>query len=106
MRNLEDNYEGLEELNAIAVGISVDSTFCKRAWAKAIGVNKTRLLSDFWPHGGLARKLGVFREKEGFSERANILLDEDRRVIFVKVYLIRQVPDLEEIMRVLEEERR
>ncbi|HJX31360.1 MAG TPA: peroxiredoxin, partial [Thermodesulfobacteriota bacterium] len=44
---------------------------------------------------------GLFREVNGFSERANIILDEKHRVIFVKVYPIAQLPDLEEIFKVL-----
>lgn len=92
-----------KELNAVAVGISVDSTFCKKAWDDLLGVKKTGSLSDFWPHWGeLAKKLGIFGEKDGFSERANMLLDEDGKVIFVKKYPISQVPNLEEILNLLE----
>ena len=98
MEGLEAKYDIFEELNVVAVGISVDSTFCKRAWGKALGINRTRMLSDFWPHGAFSMKLGVFREGDGFSERANILLDEEGRVIFTKLYPISEVPDIEEII--------
>jgi peroxiredoxin len=102
MKSLEENFERFEQLNAVAVGISVDSVPCKNAWAKELKISKTPLLSDFWPHGALARQLGVFREADGFSERANIVLDQEHRVIFVKVYPIKEVPDIEEILKVLE----
>lgn len=59
-------------------------------------------LSDFWPHGEVARSYGIFREKEGFSERANIIADKDGQVVFVRVYPISQLPDIEEIIRALE----
>ncbi len=101
MRDLEKNYEKFEELNAVALGISVDSTFCKHAWADAIGIDKTILLSDFWPHGEFARQLGIFNEEKGFSERANIILDEEGRVIFVKLYEISQLPDINEVIEFL-----
>jgi len=101
MRSLEENFERFEQLNAVAVGISVDSVPCKNAWAKELEISKTPLLSDFWPHGALARQLGVFREGDGFSERANIVLDQEHRVVFAKVYPIKELPDIEEILKVL-----
>lgn len=101
MKGLEENFERFEELKTLAVGISVDSTFSKRAWAESLGIERTRLLSDFWPHGGAARMLGIFRDEEGISERANIIVDEEGRVIFKKVYPISQVPDIEEILEFL-----
>jgi peroxiredoxin len=82
------------------VGLSIDSVPCKAAWARSLKIKKTRLLSDFWPHGTLAKSLGILRA-EGFSERANILLDEAGKVMFVKVYPIRQLPDIGEILTAL-----
>jgi peroxiredoxin len=105
MRSLEENINRLSELNTVAFGISVDAVPTKKAWAeKEINISQTRLLSDFWPHGGVAKKLGIFREKEGFSERANIIINENQEVIFVKVYDIAQVPDIEELINVLKSE--
>jgi len=101
MKALEEHFQELEGLNTFAVGISVDSVPCKNAWAKELGISRTPLLADFWPHGGLAKRLGLFREKEGFSERANVILDPQHRVAFVKVYEIPQLPDIEEILEVL-----
>lgn len=97
MLSLEKNIERFESANAIAVGVSIDSIYCKKAWADAIGIDKTRLLSDFWPHGGLALRLGLFRHKDGFSERANVIIDENGCVKFIKVYPIPEVPDIEEV---------
>ncbi|MCD6111307.1 MAG: redoxin domain-containing protein [Thermoplasmata archaeon] len=101
MKSLEENSERFERLNTVAVGVSVDSTFTKKAWAESLGIDRTRLLSDFWPHGGVAKMLGVFREEEGISERANTIVDEEGKVVFKKVYPLSQVPDLEEILEFL-----
>lgn len=98
MKSLEENHTRLARLNTVALGISVDPVPSKNAWSKELGIKNTRLLSDFWPHGGMAQSYGIFREKEGFSERANIIIDENQRVIFVKIYPIPQVPDIEEII--------
>ncbi|MCD6146982.1 MAG: redoxin domain-containing protein [Thermoplasmata archaeon] len=102
MKSLEKNKEKFDELNTVAVGISVDSVPCKNAWAKELKIAETQLLSDFWPHGGVAKAYGMLRE-EGFSERANIILDEEGKVIFIKVYDIPQLPDINEIIDFLEQ---
>ena len=99
MKSLEANVETFKQLNTVALGISVDSVPSKHAWAeKELGIQETRLLSDFWPHGGVAQDLGIFRDKDGISERANIIIDENQNVVFVKIYDIPQLPDIEEIL--------
>lgn len=103
MISLEQNRERFEKLNTMALGISVDTVPSKKAWAKELGIKNTRLLSDFWPHGEVAALYGIFREKEGISERANIIVDENGKVVFVKVYPISMLPDIEEIIKVLKD---
>jgi len=98
MDSLEKNRDTLESLDTLAVGISVDSVPCKRAWAESLGIKNTRLLCDFWPHGKVAQAYGIFRDANGFSERANILVDGDQRVIFIKVYPVHSIPDISEII--------
>ena len=101
MRSLEENHLLLDELNTVALGIGVDSVPTNKAWARSMDIKNTRLLSDFWPHGEVAKSYGIFREKDGFPERANILLDEDQKVIFVQVYPTSQLPDIEPIIGLL-----
>jgi peroxiredoxin len=98
MKALEADFSELEKLNTLPLGLSVDSVPCKTAWAKELGVEKTPLVADFWPHGGLAQELGIFREKDGISERANILVDENGVAAWVKVYPIAQLPDIKEVL--------
>ena len=100
MQSLEKNKKALDKLNALAVGVSIDSVPSKAAWAKALKIRNTKLLADFWPHGAVAKSLGILR-KEGFSERANVIIDEKGKILFAKVYPIRQFPDLTEILKVL-----
>ena len=101
MKSLEEKREELESLNCVPVGISVDSKPCKAAWAKSLDITHTRLLCDFWPHGAVAMKYGIFRDENGFSERANIIVNEKQRVVFVKIYPVHSVPDIEEILEFL-----
>ena len=101
MKALERRRADFEAQRTTAVGVSVDSFPTKHAWAKELGLGETRLLCDFWPHGAVAHALGVFREEQGFSERANIVVDETGRIVFIKVYDIPQLPDLEEVFSFL-----
>lgn len=98
MIELEKNMQVLDELDTVPVGISVDPVPSKSAWAGELKLARLRLLSDFWPHGKMAKDLGLFREKDGFSERANVLVNEQGIVVFVKTYPIGQVPDLQEVL--------
>jgi peroxiredoxin len=103
MQSLEKNFKIFKKLNTIAVGINVDSVPSKRAWAVSLGIKNTRLLSDFWPHGQVAQMFGIFREKDGFSERANILINENQEIDFIKIYEIPELPEVKEILTYLEE---
>jgi len=102
MKALEKRRAAFQQHNAVAFGVSVDPSPSKLAWARELGIKETRLLSDFWPHGAVAQAFGIFREKDGFSERAVIVLDEKRKVCFVKVYPLPELPDLDEVLRALE----
>ena len=103
MQSLEENRELLASLDTIAVGISVDSLPCKKAWAESLGISHTPLLCDFRPHGSAAMTYGIFREANGFSERANIIIDGNQRVVFVKIYPVHSVPDIKEIIAFLQQ---
>ena len=98
MQSLEKNREVFDRLNTFALGMSVDTVPSKHAWAKELGIKETRLLSDFWPHGEVAKLYGIFRDEDGISERANIIIDEKLKVIFVKIYDVPQLPDIDEII--------
>jgi peroxiredoxin len=101
MQALEKHRKDFARLGTVALGLSVDTVPSKAAWAASLKIKETRLLSDFWPHGKTAKALGIFRKVEGISQRANIILDETGRVVFVKVYPIGQLPDIEEILAFL-----
>jgi peroxiredoxin len=102
MQDLEKHKADFDRLDTVALGLSVDSVPCKKAWAENIGVAETRLLADFWPHGGMADSYGVFRKMLGFSERAVFIVDREGIIRFSKVYPIKEVPDIEEIIAALE----
>jgi peroxiredoxin len=101
MKSLEDNKNVFDSLNTVAVGVSIDTVPSKKAWADSLGIKNTRLLSDFWPHGRVAMLYGIFRNKDGFSERANIIIDEKQKITFFKVYKLGELPNIQEVIDAL-----
>jgi len=98
MQALEANYEEFEKNDTVPLGISVDPVPSKRAWAANIGLENLRLLSDFWPHGNFASKLGIFIEDKGISGRVNILVDDQGEVLWIKEYDVPELPDIDEVL--------
>jgi peroxiredoxin len=56
------------------VAVSVDSPYALRAFADREGL-QFPMLSDFWPHGRVARSYGVFDAVAGVATRATFLID-------------------------------
>src|SRR3954468_607451 len=76
----ESDLAAFERAGAAVLGVSIDAQPAKAAWAKTLGPIFYDLLSDFHPHGAVAQKYGVFRQQEGFSERAIFLIDKQGRI--------------------------
>ena len=66
------------------LAISVDHPFALKAWSDAQGF-AFPLLSDFWPHGGVARAYGVFHDAVGMAVRGTFLVDKVGTVRFAEV---------------------
>jgi peroxiredoxin len=71
---LRDNIAMFRDANVELLGISVDSHFTQRAFAEQENYDFS-VLSDFWPHGGVAREYGVFLEDKGIANRATFVID-------------------------------
>ena len=102
MRAYESDLAQFEKAGAAVFGISIDAQPAKAAWAKTLDSISYDLLSDFHPHGDVARKYGVFREKEGFSERAIFVIDKAGRIAWSKVYAIPEQPKNDELLAALQ----
>jgi len=94
------------ELDAQVVGISPDSPYSHIAWQKKeIGRMNYPLLSDFWPHGGVAEAYGVLRREgpplPGISERAIFIVDKEGRIAFRRVYDLGSQPPNEDLFEAL-----
>ena len=64
--------DAFDEGDAILLGITVDNIPTLHAWTRQMGGVWFEVLSDFWPHGAVARKYGVLRT-DGLTERALFL---------------------------------
>jgi len=63
-----------DRYGAKVLAISVDGPWCHEAFATQRKLDIT-LLSDFEPKGAVARKYGVYRDKDGLTERALFVID-------------------------------
>jgi mycoredoxin-dependent peroxiredoxin len=77
---LRDDRSDFTAKNAQVIAISCDSRHAQQQWAKQQGFDFP-VLSDFWPHGEVARHYGVFNEALGCANRATFVIDKDGKVV-------------------------
>lgn len=88
--------------NAELFGISVDNIYSHEAFRKDRGY-KMMLLSDFEPKGKVSKEYGVYREKDGFSERALFVIDKDGVIRWSYVSPMDVNPGADQILKTLKE---
>lgn len=91
-----------EKENAVLFGVSVDGQFCHGAFRDARGYKMT-LLSDFEPKGAVAKQYGVYRDEDGFTERALFVIDKTGVIRYSYVSPIGVNPGAKEILDTLKE---
>lgn len=65
---IRDNLSVFEHADAEVLAVSVDSKYALRAYAGQEGYDFS-LLADFWPHGAVAERYGVFDAESGMAIR-------------------------------------
>jgi peroxiredoxin len=73
-----------QKLGGALLGISVDGAWCHAAFARDRKLHFP-LLADFEPKGEVARRYGVYRPKDGVSERALFVIDANGTVYWSHV---------------------
>ncbi len=105
MPELDARKKEFAALNVQVLDISVDSIPSHIAWRRnEVGPVEVPLCSDFYPHADVTRKFGILREGPpvaGISERAAFIVDTSGTIVFARIYPIDELPDMEELMRVL-----
>ena len=81
------------ETEAVLLGVTVDNIPTLHAWTMQMGKVWFHVLSDFWPHGAVAKKYGVLRS-DGVAERALFIIDKEGIIRFIQVSDINRTPDV------------
>ena len=93
--------EEFAKFDAVLLGISVDGVWCHAEFAKDRHYHFP-LLDDFEPKGEVARRFGVYRQTDGFSERALFVLDKQGVIRWSYVSPVGVNPGADGILTALE----
>jgi mycoredoxin-dependent peroxiredoxin len=99
---LRDDFPEITRNDVELLTVSVDSTHVLRKWAEAEGFG-FGLLSDFWPHGGVASLYGVFDTDRGLARRGTFVIDKSGVVRWKVINPIPEARDLTEYQKALAE---
>lgn len=73
---IRDRYTDFVNDDTVVLSVSCDPAPSLKVFAKQEGLQHP-MLSDFWPHGDVARAYGAFMENLGFSTRASFVIDKE-----------------------------
>jgi mycoredoxin-dependent peroxiredoxin len=80
---VRDQLPRFEDDAVQVVGVSVDHPPALKTWSVQEGY-LFPLLSDYWPHGEVARAYGVFNETTGAANRGTFLIDRGGIIRFTE----------------------
>lgn len=97
---MRDDFPEVTRDDVELLTVSVDSTFALRTWSdrEKFGFG---LLSDFWPHGAVAKLYGVFEENMGIATRGTFIIDKEGVVRWKVVNPIPEARDITEYQKAL-----
>jgi peroxiredoxin len=93
--------EIFQKHNTVVLGISVDNAPTLQTWTQQMGDLWFPVLSDFWPHGAVAKEYGILRS-DGMAERALFVIDKQGIIRYVDVHEISSLPRLEALVKELD----
>jgi mycoredoxin-dependent peroxiredoxin len=97
---MRDDFPEVSRDDVELLTVSVDSGYSHRVWADMEHFNFA-LLSDFWPHGDVARSYGVFDENRGIATRGTFVIDRQGVVRWRVVNPIPQAREIAEYQKAL-----
>ncbi len=87
------------------LGVCTDTVFSHIAFQRNLGGLSFPLASDRWPYAETAKAYGVFppskHEIPFVNDRSAFIVDSAGKIAWSKVYELKQVPDLGEILTAL-----
>jgi len=102
MSAIRDDVESLQNEDTAVFAISCDTVPSLRVFAEREGLSYP-LLSDYWPHGEVAKAYGVFNEALGAAERGTFVIDKQGIVRWTVHNAIPDARDLAEYQKALAE---
>lgn len=73
---IRDQYADYVNDDTVTLSVSCDSPYTLKVFGEQEKLSH-HLLSDFWPHGEVARSYGVFLDDKGFATRGTFVIDKD-----------------------------
>ena len=80
---IRDNLADYQNDETVTLAISVGPPPTHKTWATQSGFTFP-VLSDFWPHGDVARTYGVFNDGTGFANRGTFVVDRSGTIRFAE----------------------
>ena len=77
---LRDDLSDFESAGVQVLAVSCDTRHAQKVWAEQEGYGFP-VLSDFWPHGEVAKAYGVFNDALGCANRGTFVIDKDGQIV-------------------------
>ncbi len=77
---IRDDPSAFASSDAQVLALSCDTRHAQKQWSEQQGFGFP-VLSDFWPHGAVAKAYGVFNEDLGCANRATFVIDKAGKVV-------------------------
>ena len=81
---LRDDLSAFQNEKVELISISCDPMYANKVFAEQEGY-KFQVLSDFWPHGAIAKAYGVFDENRGCATRGSFIIGTDGKIKWMVV---------------------
>jgi peroxiredoxin len=98
--SLRDRAADFSDLGAQILGVSCDPMESLRAFAAQESLSHP-LLSDFWPHGEVSRRYGVFVDFLGAADRGTFIIDREGSIAGIVRTELGRAREHEEYRRIL-----
>ena len=81
---LRDDLSAFQNDKVELISISCDPMYANKVFTEQEGY-KFQVLSDFWPHGAIAKAYGVFDENRGCATRGSFIIGTDGKIKWMVV---------------------
>jgi mycoredoxin-dependent peroxiredoxin len=99
---IRDDVDSLQNEDTQVFAISCDTVASLRVFAEREGLTYP-LLSDFWPHGAVAKAYGVFNETLGAADRGTLVIDKTGTVRWTVRNAVPDARDIADYQKALAE---